>query len=189
LGGKVILDYLASYGFSDEGARVKHVVTLDSPVNGIDNRLLLILGHNLHIVSDDYYNGTTVEYLRTHHVPAIVAQNIDLAKRLDRHGTKVLTIGSTNDIAVPADPTKDGNIADSLIGPYSLPLSLSGHDGCGPFDYAACVGHSQVLQDQSSLMAIQKFLQSPVTPNPNPTPNPTSPPPHLASTRLPSLLT
>ncbi|MBK9713367.1 MAG: hypothetical protein IPO81_18985 [Kouleothrix sp.] len=139
LGGSVACEYISLYGINVHRGWVQHVITLDSPVNGVNfadtafwgvwfqNRVTSEAARELAAMT---YSDLTRD------------QNILIAQRLEKLGTEMWTLANDDDLAFPPRSTvipvlsrtfKLGNISFSL-------------------DIGTQVGHSQILD-------IKKFPQ------------------------------
>ncbi|OGY09290.1 MAG: hypothetical protein A2782_00150 [Candidatus Blackburnbacteria bacterium RIFCSPHIGHO2_01_FULL_43_15b] len=145
LGGLVALTYVGARERELETARIKHVITLDSPVNGNSQ-------HTLAFMADLF--GWDVAESDVGRVLVQIKQevqrdvNIALAKRLQGK-TIVRTLGSRGDWVVPYE--------DAVIPGFELEFFLPNMMPLGREDVACweeelrsiCAGHDQILRDVS----------------------------------------
>ena len=154
-GGVVALRYLAMYGPSTaEGSHIRHLVTLDSPVNGIsaDQLSTLIQAAALFGIDLSYLQSTDAvrDLVATYHDPGSPQRNINLARSLSSK-VGVLTMGSDDDLVVP--------YPSASIPGFGSEWSLGVVSSLCPAYPDACVGHNQILHDPAVLAKIAGFLQ------------------------------
>jgi hypothetical protein len=153
-GGVVALEYLAKYGTTPEASHIRHLVTLDSPLNGLSSSFLNSL------VQEAALFGVDLSYLQN--APAIrdlialyndsgtPQRNINLAKSLAGK-IGILTMGSDNDLVVPYQSASIPGFSSE----WSLPTTSS---YC-PTYIDACVGHNEILHDSGVIAKIASFLK------------------------------
>jgi Alpha/beta hydrolase of unknown function (DUF915) len=154
-GGVVALQYLAKYGMSPEASHIRHVITLDSAVNGLSfdflNTLVLtagLFGYDLSYLLNAPATQDTIALYNDSGTPQ---SNINLAKSLTGH-IAILTMGSDNDLLVPFQ-------AASIPG-FSSEWSLPATSSYCPTYIDACVGHNEILHDPGVITKIATFLGS-----------------------------
>ena len=164
MGGVVAMEYIKHDGLS--GAQVgwvKHVITLDSPVNGSSladagEQLLLIV-----LMIEAYKTGTNVETMVAIMPDVVDSQSVrDMAAMhsdrenyvfanrrsaevLASKGVSIWTIGNLEDAVVPPE--------DSVIDGYGIALSLG---SLLPTDLGGLAGHSQVTSATEVMNEIKK---------------------------------
>ena len=142
-GGVVALRYLAAYGPStSEGSHIRHLVTLDSPVNGISSSSLLSLVQSASLFGVDlsYLQGTAAiqDLVAAFNDSGTAQRNLNLAKSLAGK-VAVLTMGSDDDLVVP--------YPSASISGFSSEWALGVVSSLCPTYPDACVGHNQILHD------------------------------------------
>lgn len=151
LGGVVAFKYVASYGLTKDPGRVRHVVTLDSPVNGSQRAYQLrsspqsldqaVVGPaiqafgRLFLISegDQTSPAEIAEMYRARDVTT-AHSNERTVQLLLQKGTHVVTLTNRDDLVVPAD--------DALI-----PAAFNQAFALGNLDLNG--GHSRTLQVQT----------------------------------------
>lgn len=156
MGGYVALRYLAQYGTNAEGTHVQHLITLDSPLNGISPdetqnfaSLLMSVGTDpsMSILAFPAVQDLVNAYTN----PNTSQQNINLARSLSSH-VVIGTFGSHDDLVVPYD--------NAIIRGYQYEFSLGLVSDLCPEYVDACVGHNQILHDPGVLAQIVNLLGS-----------------------------
>jgi pimeloyl-ACP methyl ester carboxylesterase len=152
-GGVVALQYLAKYGTSPEASHIRHVITLDSSVNGLSynflNGLVLtagLLGYDLSYLLNAPAIQDTIAMFNDSGTPQ---RNINLARSLSGK-IAVLTMGSDNDLIVP--------FQSASIPGFSSEWSLDVMSSLCPTYVDACVGHNEILHDPGVISKIASFL-------------------------------
>lgn len=166
LGGVVAFKYVASYGLTKDPGRVRHVVTLDSPVNGSQRAYQLraspqsldqaVVGPSiqafgrLFLISegDQTSPAEIAEMYRARDVTT-AHSNERTVQLLLQKGTHVVTLTNRDDLVVPAD--------DALI-----PAAFKQAFALGNLDLSG--GHSRILQVQTYpevLETLRRQLYSP----------------------------
>jgi pimeloyl-ACP methyl ester carboxylesterase len=151
LGGVVALRYVALYGAVPEGAHIRHVITLDSPVNGTSHDRLVFAASALD--ERRLVGRPTGVYLAAQHRDhTLRAANVALAARLAPQ-TLITTLASTDDWIVPA--------GDATIAGYSRQFHLGrNYAACtrGLSAVPSCLGHDRVLHSATALAAMRSAL-------------------------------
>src|SRR5207248_9480755 len=93
LGGAVALSYMREYFERPDGARIRHLITLDSPVNGSSYSTLLAAGNILDAPIADSEIGLDLANLNRDNIARL---NESLA-RIIANRTSILTIASHDD--------------------------------------------------------------------------------------------
>ncbi|MBA3329482.1 MAG: VWA domain-containing protein, partial [Actinobacteria bacterium] len=172
LGGAVASQYVSTFLNRDDAKRVRHIVTLDSPVNGSSLARLSFIATGLGLTGFPGSPAANFLAARFDGRDIQVPLNVKVAETLRESGRTVIrTISSTDDRFVPhTDAEIQGFQRRLSLGldvtkcPTSLldiGIDLLQRD---LFDeIAQCVGHDQVLRNKSSLDAIKEALNlSPV---------------------------
>ena len=183
LGGVVAFLYAASYGLQDPAlGHIRHVATLDSPVNG--SHLLYIINSGQQADRQDELEvifGTlgltsdAARYLAMMHQVGFYRVSLFKAKELGRNGVMVRAFSSISDLAIS---TSDALIRDPTfqwsedLGTDHIPGPC---DGTQIFDFSALLGHNQILHHPIALQAIKDFLSEAPPPEPTPLPPPSPP--------------
>lgn len=154
LGGVVALRYLSLYGSTPQGRHVRHVITLDSPVNGTSHARLVmaaaVLGQTrlvgsptgLYLAAQGRNSGTR-------------ASNIALVRRL-APTTTVTTLASADDWIVPPGDAEIPGAYEEFHSGRNLAACARG------IQYApSCLGHDRVLHDSRVLTEIRSLLAAP----------------------------
>ena len=174
LGGVVAFLYAASYGLQDPAVgHIRHVATLDSPVNG--SYWLYIINSSQQADNQDELGtiwdelGLTSDaahYLAMLYWIGFFRVSLSKAEELDQNAVMVRTFSSTSDLAVPIS---DALILDPAF-QWSEDLGTDRMPGpCGdiqPFDVTALLGHNQILHHSTALQALRDFLSEAPTPGP-----------------------
>jgi hypothetical protein len=152
-GGVIALRYLAAYGATVEGSHIRRVITLDSPINGLNPEYLesfvqtaALYGVDLsYSLNSDAHKDSTAAY----NDPATPQRNIMLAQSLAGK-IGILTMGSDDDLVVPYQ--------SASIPGFDSEWSLGAVSNLCPRYIDACVGHNQILHDPGVLGKIARFL-------------------------------
>jgi pimeloyl-ACP methyl ester carboxylesterase len=163
LGGVVAIEYLRADRTTPEAGRIRNLITLNSPVNGLSpdqaSTLASILG-NSPIVRSQAARDLAALYQS-----GAAARNVTLAEQL-RGRTLIRTLASSDDWFVPANLAtiagygRVASLGNDLFSCISGSFDLSGNFTIQvDWEYAAwCVGHMQVLSDTSVLAELQSLL-------------------------------
>jgi hypothetical protein len=151
LGGAVAFEYISTFLNTDHAKKVKHIITLDSPVNGSKIARLSFIAAGFG--NSGLLGSPTANYLSSRFESQNTKQlNINVAKAIANR-TVVRTFGSRDDRVV-------SHIEAEIPGfqrDFSLGVSLG---DCLPGgDLVACAGHRQILKDSKSLDAIEETLK------------------------------
>lgn len=180
-GGVVALRYLAMYGpTTAEGSHIRHLITLDSPVNGLSADLLSslvqtasLLGYDLsYLQSSDAIRDLIAAY----NDGGTPQRNISLARSLSG-AVGVLTMGSDDDLIVPYQ--------SAAIPGFASEWSLGLVSSLCPTYVDACVGHNQILHDPGVLAKIASFLGGGTASAPPQATPPPGPPPGYSAPKTP----
>jgi pimeloyl-ACP methyl ester carboxylesterase len=152
-GGVIALRYLATYGATAEGSHVRHVITLDSPVNGLspDHLASFVQTAALYGVDLSYLLNSDAheDSIASYNDPTTPQRNITLAQSLEGR-IEILTMGSDDDLLVPYQ--------SAAIPGFDSEWSLGVVSNLCPTYVDACVGHNQILHDPGVLAKIASFL-------------------------------
>jgi pimeloyl-ACP methyl ester carboxylesterase len=153
-GGVVGLRYLMAYGpTTSEGSHIRHLVTLDSPVNGISLASIssLVQSAGLFGVDLSYLQNTSAikDLIAAFNDSATSQRNINLARSLSGK-VAVLTMGSDDDLIVP--------FPSASIPGFSSEWALGVVSSLCPMYADSCVGHNQILHDPGVVTKIAGFL-------------------------------
>jgi pimeloyl-ACP methyl ester carboxylesterase len=157
MGGLVALRYLTTYGPNTaEGSHVRHLVTLDSPLNGVSQTQLASLAQTATLFGVDISGVVASDAVRDlvaiYNNPATPQQNLSTARALS--GSIVIgTLGSDDDMIVP--------YASSVIAGYQSEFALGVVSNLCPTYADACVGHNQILHDPGAIARVVSLLQRP----------------------------
>jgi hypothetical protein len=152
-GGVVALLYLAKYGTTAEGSHIRHLVTLDSAINGLGSDFVNTLIQTASLLGYDlsYLMNTLQDSIATYNDPNTPQRNINLAKSLAGK-IAILTMGSDNDLVVP--------FLNASIPGFSSEWALPVVSSLCPTYIDACVGHNEILHDPGVIAKIASFLST-----------------------------
>jgi pimeloyl-ACP methyl ester carboxylesterase len=142
LGGVIAFAYLSMYAAEhDEISHIKHVITLDAPVNGLPAPIMSILGaaHGF-IAMELFPTGTCLNALAS---SASREANMVIARHFDERGTIIRTIAANNDLIIPVD--------NSVIPGFDRIVSVS-------HALDDVLQHGRVLHDPGALAIIAQEL-------------------------------
>lgn len=154
LGGLVALTYLGARERDTETASVKHLITLDSPLNGNSQHTIAFLAD---LYGWDVAESDVAQTLVRVKQDAKRDANIELAERL-RRKTVIRTAGSHDDWVVPyEDAVIPGFELELWLGNF-LPLDLEDMACRKEEMYSICAGHDQVLRDAGVRSQVRSVL-------------------------------
>jgi pimeloyl-ACP methyl ester carboxylesterase len=178
-GGVVATEYIRRYGLTgNQQGLAKHVITLDSPVNG--SSMLYKLNFEAALIAEwmrnilqgvwlvPDYTGQSAREMAANYANrnSVVSLNLSLAKELGRKGTEFWTLTNYEDFAIPRD--------DAIVSGHGYFYHL-GVDHTSR-DAGFQSGHSQILdmgnftEIRDDLYAILSRVSQSGTPTPVPTP-------------------
>jgi pimeloyl-ACP methyl ester carboxylesterase len=156
MGGVVALRYLSMYGpNTSEGGHIRHLITLDSPLDGISPdevstfvQTAVLLGIDLSSLQS---SDAVRDLIAAYNDPGTPQRNASLARALSSN-VVIGTFGSDDDLIVP--------YAGSIIPGYQSEWALGTISNLCPTYADACVGHNQILHDPGVLAQIVSLLRS-----------------------------
>jgi len=149
LGGLIALNYTGTEEQGPALRHIKHLVTLDSPVNGSSKETIRVMADK---VSYDLAESDVAQVLVQLNQEIVLNRNIALAERL-KEKVVIRTLSSVDDVMVPT--------LDAMIPGFEVFFNLGVTTGvkCASSAYwATCAGHEQILHAQSAIRTIKEAL-------------------------------